>query len=129
MANIKDKGRFTFAGNYEVRTADAIDPRVRWDSFTDLMKKEFWPTKGDTIYVYNGLIAAVGDEVWLLVDKTRFVNCIHNSIGLLNSVARVVTKENGAKEVVYKTNEVAELLGWKVIGVKSEVENHCLNME
>ena len=84
---------------------------------------------GDTVYVYNGLIASVGEEVWLLIDKAKFVNCIHNSVGLLNSLAKVVTKEDGSTEIVYNTKEVANRLGWKVIGSKSEVENHCLNME
>ena len=116
MADFKDKGRFKFAANYEVNTSAALDPRVQWDSFEDLIKKDFWPTNGDTVYVYNGIIAAVGDEVWMLTDKAKFINCIHNSVGLLNSVSRVVTKE------------VAELLGWKVIGLKSEVENHCLSI-
>lgn len=128
MADFKDKGRFKFAANYEVNTAAALDPRVQWDSFEDLIKKDFWPTNGDTVYVYNGIIAAVGDEVWMLTDKAKFINCIHNSVGLLNSVSRVVTKEDGTIEIVYKTKEVAELLGWKVIGLKSEVENHCLSI-
>jgi hypothetical protein len=128
MAEIKDKGTFKFAATYEVNAATALDPRVQWDSFEDLIKKDFWPTSGDTIYVYNGIIASVGDEVWILVDKTKFVNCIHNSVGLLNSVARVVTKEDGTKEIVYKTKEVAELLGWKIVGSKSEVENHRLSI-
>ena len=62
MADIKDKGMFKFAGSYEVNSATALDPRVQWDSFEDLIKKDFWPTSGDTVYVYNGLIAAVGDK-------------------------------------------------------------------
>lgn len=130
MAEIKDKGMFKFAGTYEVNAATALDPRVQWDSFEDLIKKDFWPTSGNTIYVYNGLIASVGDEVWMLVDKAKFVNCILNSVGLLNSFTNVVTKEDGSKEVVYKkTKEISELLGWKVIGLKSEVDNHCLSID
>lgn len=128
MAEIKDKGMFKFAGSYEVNAATAIDPRVQWDNFEDLIKKDFWPTSGNTVYVYNGLIAAVGEEVWLLIDKAKFINCVNNSVGLLNSVARTVKKEDGSIEIVYKTHEVAELLGWKVIGLKSEVENHCLSI-
>jgi hypothetical protein len=128
MAEIKDKGMFKFAGNYEVNSASALDPRVQWDSFEDLIKKDFWPTNGDTIYVYNGLIAAVGEEVWLLIDKDKFIKCIHNSVGLLNNVARVVTKYDGSMEVIYKTHEVAELLGWKVVGTTSDVEDHCLSI-
>ena len=130
MAEIKDKGMFKFAGTYEVNAATALDPRVQWDSFEDLIKKDFWPTSGNTIYAYNGLIASVGEEVWMLVDKAKFVNCILNSVGLLNSFTNVVTKEDGSKEVVYKkTKEISELLGWKVIGLKSEVENHCLSID
>lgn len=129
MADIKDKGMFKFAGTYEVNVASPLDPRVQWDSFEDLIKKEFWPISGDTVYVYNGLIAAVGEEVWMLIDKEKFIKCVHNSVGLLNSVAKIVIKEDGSKEITYNTKEVASLLGWKVIGIKSEVENHCLNME
>jgi hypothetical protein len=128
MAEIKDKGMFKFAGSYEVNAATAIDPRVQWDNFEDLIKKDFWPTSGNTVYVYNGLIAAVGEEVWLLIDKAKFINCVNNSVGLLNSLGRTVKKEDGSIEIVYKTHEVAELLGWKVIGLKSEVENHCLSI-
>lgn len=128
MADIKDKGMFKFAGTYEVNAATALDPRVQWDSFEDLIKKDFWPTNGDTVYVYNGLIAAVGNEVWLLIDKAKFINCINNSEGLLDSVVKIVIKEDGSEEKVYKTKEVANLLGWKVIDKKTEVNNHCLNM-
>ena len=41
MAEIKDKGMFKFAGSYEVNAATAIDPRVQWDSFEDLIKNGF----------------------------------------------------------------------------------------
>ena len=129
MAKIKDKGMFKFAGTYEVTSSNALDPRVQWDSYEDLIKKEYWPTNGDTVYVYNGLIAAVGDEVWMLIDKDKFIEKVHKSVGILNSVAKVVTKEDGSREVVYKTKDVAELLGWKIIGATSEVEDHCLKME
>ena len=128
MAEIKDKGMFKFAGTYEVTAATALDPRVQWDSFEDLIKKDFWPTSGNTVYVYNGIIASVGEEVWTLVDKTQFINCIHNSVGLLNSLADVVVKEDGTTEIVYNTKKIARKLGWKVVGAESEVENHCLNM-
>jgi hypothetical protein len=129
MAEIKDKGMFKFAGTYEVNAATALDSRVQWDSFEDLIKKDFWPTSGDTIYVYNGLIASVGEEIWLLIDKAKFVNCVRNSVGLLNSVARIETKEDGTKEITYNTKEVADLLGWRVVGSKSEVNNHCLSID
>jgi hypothetical protein len=128
MAEIKDKGMFKFAGTYEVNAATALDPRVQWDSFEDLIKKDFWPTSGNTVYVYNGLIASVGDEVWMLIDKAKFVNCINNSVGLLNSISKVVKTEDGSNEIVYNNKEVADLLGWKIIGLTSEVENHCLKM-
>jgi hypothetical protein len=95
-----------------------------------LIKKDFWPTSGETVYAYNGLIAAVGEEVWLLIDKAKFISRIHNTVGLSTLLQNVVTKEDGSTEFVYKkTKEIAEILGWKVIGMKSDVENHCLNME
>lgn len=128
MAEIKDKGMFKFAGTYEVNAATALDPRVQWDSFEDLIKKDFWPTSGNTVYVYNGLIASVGEEVWMLIDKAKFINCVNNSVGLLNSISKVVKTEDGSNEIVYNNKEVADLLGWKIIGLTSEVENHCLKM-
>ena len=128
MAEIKDKGMFKFAGTYEVNAATALDPRVQWDSFEDLIKKDFWPTSGNTVYVYNGLIASVGEEVWMLIDKAKFINCVNNSVGLLNSISKVVKTEDGSNEIVYDNKEVADLLGWKIIGLTSEVENHCLKM-
>lgn len=129
MAKI-DKGMFKFAGTYEVTAANALDPRVQWDSFEDLIKKEYWPANGDTVYVYNGLIAAVGDEIWMLINKAQFIDCIHSTVGLKTLLMDTVKKDDGTVESSYKkTKEIADILGWKIIGATSEVEDHCLKME
>ena len=51
-----------------------------------------------------------------------------NITGRRNNVMLIRTQDDGSREIVYNTKEVASTLGWKVIGSTSEVENHCLNM-
>lgn len=67
----RNKGMFEFAANFQVKAAEALDPRVVVDSKADLIDKETWPYDGDTLYLYNGLIVGVADEqsVYMLVDK------------------------------------------------------------
>lgn len=133
MAN-KFKGTFSVAANYQVKMADALDPRVQWDSYEDLMVKSNWPADGDIIYAYNGLVAAVGEELWMLVDKDRFVDKLLNSVGVLNELTpTIVRDDDGTSEVSYKTSDVASLLGWKIVGRDSNsaysVDEHCLIFE
>ena len=66
----RNKGTFQFAANFEVRAAEALDPRVVVASRSELIKKETWPSDGDTLYLYEGLIVAVADEgkIFVLTD-------------------------------------------------------------
>lgn len=58
----RNKGTFQFAANFEVRAAEALDPRVVVSTKSELINKETWPSDGDTLYLYEGLIVAVADE-------------------------------------------------------------------
>lgn len=126
----KYKGTFKVAANYEIKMADALDPRVRWDSYDDLMDKSNWPADDAIVYAYNGLIAAVGNEVWMLVDKDKFVNKLHNSVGWTNELTPIIIKnEDGTNTVTYKTSDVANLIGWKIVGAEYSVDEHILSLK
>lgn len=68
----KNLGTFTFAANFQVKAAEALDPRMVAASKADLITKENWPHDGDTLYVYKGLIVDCGEDgVYRLVDPTK----------------------------------------------------------
>ena len=68
----KNKGMFQFAANFEVKVAEALDPRLVANSKADLINKNNWPSDGDTIYVYKGLIVDCGDDgVYRLIDPSK----------------------------------------------------------
>ena len=68
----KNLGTFDFSANFKVKAAEALDPRIVATSKADLINKANWPSDGDTIYVYNGLIVDCGsDGVYRLIDKTK----------------------------------------------------------
>ena len=71
----KNLGTFTFAANFQVKAAEALDPRMVAASKADLINKANWPADGDTIYVYKGLIVDCGsDGVYRLVDPAKALN-------------------------------------------------------
>ena len=123
MAENKLKGTFQFGANYEVTKADALDPRVRWDDWDEMIVKSNWPHNGDTIYLYKGLVAAVGEELWILVDSTGFTQKL-NTVGLKNSMY------NNDLTPKYKTTrEIANFLGWKIVGADINVNEHILKIQ
>lgn len=69
----RNKGIFTFAANFQVKAAEALDPRVVVENKAELINKETWPYDGETLYLYNGLIVAVSADksLYMLVDKTK----------------------------------------------------------
>ena len=126
MADNKLKGTFQFAANYEVTKADALDPRVRWDDWEQMIVKSNWPVNGDTIYLYKGLIASVGDEVWMLVDDQKFVGKLNTS-SLKNDTGLYI---NGSYANGFKTpREIADFLGWKVVGADITIDQHILTVQ
>lgn len=71
----KNLGTFQFAANFQVKAAEALDPRMVASSKADLINKANWPSDGDTIYVYNGLIVDCGsDGVYRLIDASKALN-------------------------------------------------------
>ena len=71
----KNLGTFTFAANFQVKAAEALDPRMVAASKADLIQKSNWPSDGDTIYVYKGLIVDCGaDGVYRLIDPAKALN-------------------------------------------------------
>ena len=71
----KNLGNFTFAANFKVKIAEAIDPRMVAGSKADLIKKDNWPLDGDSIYVYKGLIVDCGEDgVYRLVDVDKVLS-------------------------------------------------------
>lgn len=71
----KNLGTFTFAANFQMKVAEAIDPRVVANSKEDLINKDNWPSDGDTLYVYRGLIVDCGaDGVYRLIDPSKILN-------------------------------------------------------
>lgn len=121
MADNKLKGTFQFGANFEVTKADALDPRVRWDDWNQMIIKGNWPANGDTIYLYKGLVASVGNELWMLVDDTKFKGHL-NTIGLQNLMV-----DSHGQPLYTTTKEISNFLGWKIIG-GHDVEGHVLNM-
>ena len=68
----KNLGTFTFAANFQVKAAEALDPRTVAASKADLINKANWPSDGDTIYVYKGLIVDCGEDgVYRLIDPAK----------------------------------------------------------
>lgn len=68
----KNLGTFTFAANFQVKAAEALDPRMVAASKADLINKDNWPSDGDTIYVYKGLIVDCGEDgVYRLIDPAK----------------------------------------------------------
>lgn len=69
----RNKGIFKFAANFEVKAAEALDPRVVVDAKADLINKETWPYDGETLYLYKGLVVGVAEEgaIYMLTDATK----------------------------------------------------------
>lgn len=124
MADTKLKGTFPFAANYEVTKADALDPRVRWDGWEQLVVKSNWPGNGDTVYIYKGLTASVGEELWILINDSKFIGRL-NTVGLNN----LLFDEHG-DPIYMSTKEIADFLGWKIVGGSTLVANeHVLTVQ
>lgn len=69
----RNKGTFVFAANFEVKKAEALDPRGWVETKADLINKETWPYDGDTLYLYKGMQVVVADElaVYMLNDVSK----------------------------------------------------------
>lgn len=72
----RNKGTFQFAANFEVKTAEALDPRVVVSKKSDLINKDTWPGDNEIIYLYKGILVSVQEEdsVYMLVDYTKILD-------------------------------------------------------
>ena len=90
----RNKGTFTFAANFQVKAAEALDPRVVVENKAELINKETWPYDGETLYLYNGLIVAVSADksLYMLVDKTKALESDYSGWKQLDADAAAVVE-------------------------------------
>lgn len=90
----RNKGTFTFAANFQVKAAEALDPRVVVENKAELINKETWPYDGETLYLYNGLIVAVSADkaLYMLVDKAKALEGDYSGWKQLDAAAASVTE-------------------------------------
>ena len=90
----RNKGTFTFAANFQVKAAEALDPRVVVENKAELINKETWPYDSETLYLYNGLIVAVSADkaLYMLVDKTKALEGDYSGWKQLDAAAASVTE-------------------------------------
>ena len=90
----RNKGTFTFAANFQVKAAEALDPRVVVENKAELINKETWPYDGETLYLYNGLVVAVSADkaLYMLIDKTKALEGDYSGWKQLDAAAASVTE-------------------------------------
>ena len=90
----RNKGRFTFAANFQVQAAEALDPRVVVENKAELINKETWPYDGETLYLYNGLVVAVSADkaLYMLIDKTKALEGDYSGWKQLDAAAATVVE-------------------------------------
>ena len=88
----RNKGTFQFAANFEVKAAEALDPRVVVSKKSELINKDTWPGDGDIIYLYKGILVSVQEEnaVYMLVDYTKILDEDYSGWMKINTSVEVV---------------------------------------
>lgn len=70
----RDKGQSKFSSNFEVKIAEMLDPRLLVDTKEELIKKDTWPSDGNTIYMKEGMYVYVkGDGFYELVSLANIL--------------------------------------------------------
>ena len=123
----RNKGTFTFAANFQVKAAEALDPRVVVENKAELINKETWPYDGETLYLYNGLIVAVSADksLYMLVDKTKALEGDYSGWKQLDAAAATVVEiiDNLTSErtdAALSANQ-GKVLGDRVTSLESKV--------
>lgn len=72
----RNKGNLNLAANFQVKIQEALDPRLVVENKVDLINKDTWPSDGDTLYVYEGMIVSVSSEksLYTLTDISKILN-------------------------------------------------------
>ena len=88
----RNKGTFQFSANFEVKTAEALDPRVVVSTKSDLINKDTWPGDGEIIYLYKGILVSVQDEdsVYMLKDYTKILESDYSGWKKVNTEIEIV---------------------------------------
>lgn len=70
----RNKGKVTTVNNYQIKLAEAIDPRVTVSTKAELFLQDTWPNDGGAPYLYNGLIVGVVNEqaAYMLVNRDNY---------------------------------------------------------
>ena len=70
------KGSFGSVSNFELKLASPFDARLVVETKSDLVLASTWPSDGDTLYVYQGMIVSVADEgmAYMLVDPAKITS-------------------------------------------------------
>lgn len=123
----RNKGTFTFAANFQVKAAEALDPRVVVENKAELINKETWPYDGETLYLYNGLIVAVSADksLYMLVDKTKALETDYSGWKQLDAAAatstEVIDNLNSTSTTAALSANQGKLLGERVTSLESKV--------
>ena len=123
----RNKGTFTFAANFQVKAAEALDPRIVVENKAELINKETWPYDGETLYLYNGLIVAVSADksLYMLVDKSKALEADYSGWKQLDAAAaastEVIDNLNSTSTTAALSANQGKLLGERVTSLESKV--------
>lgn len=123
----RNKGTFSFAANFQVKAAEALDPRVVVENKAELINKETWPYDGETLYLYNGLIVAVSVDksLYMLIDKTKALESDYSGWKQLDAAAatstEVIDNLNSTSTTAALSANQGKLLGERVTSLESKV--------
>ena len=123
----RNKGTFTFAANFQVKAAEALDPRVVVENKAELINKETWPYDGETLYLYNGLIVAVSADksLYMLVDKTKALQSDYSGWKQHDAAAatstEVIDNLNSESTTAALSANQGRLLGSRVTSLESKL--------
>ena len=123
----RNKGIFTFAANFQVKAAEALDPRVVVENKAELINKETWPYDGETLYLYNGLIVAVSADksLYMLVDKTKALESDYSGWKQLDAAAatstEVIDNLNSESTTAALSAKQGKVLGDRVTSLESKL--------
>ena len=123
----RNKGTFTFAANFQVKAAEALDPRIVVENKAELINKETLPYDGETLYIYNGLIVAVSADksLYMLVDKSKALETDYSGWKQLDAAAatstEVIDNLNSTSTTAALSANQGKLLGERVTSLESKV--------
>lgn len=115
----RNKGTFKFPANFEVKAAEALDPRVMVTTKAELITKETWPYDGDAIYLYKGILVSVQEEnaVYMLVDTDKILSPDYSGW----------EKISGNSEEILNKIEQLNLLDFNIFNNENRLDNRYIS--